>query len=108
MLIYINMYRYVEVIKMVKDDTVIEEHTPPKLVGPEEEVRICLKIPKNYIERIDALYVLSRGDSDYEVEKFIRDAVKLSLQGSISNFYVDDAELSLDPRVSGDNGETSQ
>ena len=93
---------------MVKDDTVIEEHTPPKLVGPEEEVRICLKIPKNYIERIDALYVLSRGDSDYEVEKFIRDAVKLSLQGSISNFYVDDPELKPDPRVSGEDGETSQ
>ena len=67
-----------------------------------------MKIPKNYIERIDALYVLSRGDADYEVEKFIRDALKLSLQGSISNFYVDDAELSLDPRVSGKDGETSQ
>jgi hypothetical protein len=51
---------------------------------------------------------LSRGDPDYEIEKFIRDAVKLSLQGSISNFYVDDAELSLDPRVSSDNGETPQ
>ena len=106
MLIYINMYHYVEVIKMVKDDTAIEEHAPPKLTGPEEEVRICLKIPKNYIERIDALYILSRGEPDYEVEKFIRDAVKLSLQGSISSFYVDDPEL--DPRASGDNGETSQ
>ncbi len=84
----------------------IEEHAPPKLTGPEEEVRVCVKIPKNYIERIDALYTLSRGDSDYEVEKFIRDAVKLSLQASLSNFYVDDPELS--PRVSDDDGETLQ
>ena len=93
---------------MTNKDSVIEKHTPPKLTSPEEEVRVCVKIPKNYIERIDALYVLSRGDPDYEVEKFIRGAVKLSLQGSISNFYVDDAELSLDPRVSSDNGETPQ
>ena len=93
---------------MTTDDSMIEKHTPPKLTSPEEEVRVCVKIPKNYVERIDALYVLSRGDPDYEVEKFIRDAVKLSLQGSISNFYVDDPELKTDPRVSGEDGETSQ
>ena len=93
---------------MTNKDSVIEKHTPPKLTSTEEEVRVCVKIPKNYVERIDALYVLSRGDPDYEIEKFIRGAVKLSLQGSISNFYVDDAELSLDPRVSSDNGETPQ
>ena len=91
---------------MVDNETKVEDHIPPKLIVPEEETTVCVRIPKNYIERIDALYVLSRGDPDYEVGKFIRDAMKLSLQASISSLNVYDPEL--EPRVSGEDGETSQ
>ena len=90
---------------MTKDDSVIEEHAPPKLTSPEEEVRVCVKIPKNYIERIDALYLLWRGDPDFELANFIRNAIKVSLQMYVSELGVSDPEL--EPKVSGEDGETS-
>ena len=91
---------------MVKDNTMIEEHAPPKLTGPEEEVKVCVKIPKNYIERMDALYLLWRGDPDFELANFIRNAIKVSLQMYVSELGVSDPEL--EPKVSGEDGETSQ
>lgn len=91
---------------MAKDNSIIEKHSPPKLIGSEEEVRVCVKIPKNYIERLDALYILWRGDQDFEVENFIRNAVKAGLEMYVSELGVHDPEL--DPRVSIEDGETDQ
>ena len=91
---------------MTRDDSMIEKHAPPKLTGPEEEVRVCVKIPKNYIERMDALYLLWRGDPDFELENFIRNSVKVSLQMYVSELGVSDPEL--EPRIPDEDGETSQ
>ena len=88
-LIYTDMHYYVEVNKM-------------------EAVEVKINMPKEYMERLEALYTLSGKDPYFEPHAFIVEAIRTSLEAYVEGLGLKDSKLEPMSAEPGKTGKASQ